>query len=125
MTTKKIWLITLLFLTILVSFRLVWLQYNSTSNQPVAINGVLDLRDWDDFSNHPLPLNGEWEFSPETFHFQNGAVLADSDAPSQLIQVPGNWSLDSGTYSNDKYGFGTYRLKILVDPDKGKSYGIH
>ncbi|HIW33213.1 MAG TPA: response regulator, partial [Candidatus Paenibacillus intestinavium] len=43
----------------------------------------------------------------------------------QLIQVPGNWSLDSGTYSNDKYGFGTYRLKILVDPDKGKSYGIH
>jgi two-component system sensor histidine kinase ChiS len=125
MTTRKIWVITTLFLVVLTGFRFMWLQYNSTTHNPAAIKGVLDLRNWEALTDHSLLLDGEWEFYPSTLRFQNGAFPPNSHSPSQWIQVPGNWKFDDLPYDNDKYGFGTYRLRILVDPDKGESYGIH
>ncbi|MCJ8012955.1 ATP-binding protein [Paenibacillus sp. KQZ6P-2] len=125
MTTRKIWIISTLFLAILTGFRFLWLQYNSTTDYPVASQGVLDLRGWDSLNSHSLPLNGEWEFYPGTLRYQNGTFRADTHSSSRWIQVPGNWKFDDEPYGNDKYGFGTYRLRILVNPGKGNSYGIH
>ncbi|MGG3740485.1 ATP-binding protein [Paenibacillus chibensis] len=124
MATKKIWIIATVFLTVLTGFRLLWLQYHSTTHSPVAVRGVLDLRGWSPISERSLHLSGEWEFDPGVLLFPNAASSGPA-APSQTIQVPGSWTLGDGRYSSDKYGFGTYRLRILVDPGKGKSYGIH
>lgn len=125
MTTKKIWIITILFLAVLTGFRFLWLAYNSTTNQPLAINGVLDLRDWDNFSDHPLSLNGEWEFYANTFLMHNESAQLNQPSSSQSIKVPGNWAFNDEANGNRKFGFGSYRLKILIDPDKGSSYGLH
>ncbi|UVI30247.1 hybrid sensor histidine kinase/response regulator [Paenibacillus spongiae] len=126
MTKRKIWIITALFLAVLTGFRLLWLQYNSVTDYPVASDGVLDLRHWDPLTDHSLPLRGEWEFSPGTFQFQSGAPPADIHSSGRWIQVPGSWKFDGDQpHGGSKYGFGTYRLRILVDPGKGRSYGIH
>ena len=37
-------------------------QQYSGKKQPKAINGVLDLRDWDFDKDGPVKLDGEWEF---------------------------------------------------------------
>ncbi|WP_239615550.1 hybrid sensor histidine kinase/response regulator [Cohnella mopanensis] len=124
MPTRKIWIVCVLFLTALTGFRYLWLHQNSASPNPVAVKGVLDLRGWDSLNEHSLSLNGEWEFYPGELRYPNGSSPSDMPSPSRLIQVPGNWTFDDHPYGNDKYGFGTYRLTILVDPDKGKSYGI-
>lgn len=124
MTKKKIWILSALFLTVLTGFRFIWLQYNSTAQFPAASAGVLDLRNWDSLTEHSLPLNGEWEFYPGTFRYRSGTPPADMRSPGESIQVPGNWTFRDRPFGNDKYGFGTYRLKILVDPAKGKSYGV-
>lgn len=124
MKTSKIWIISALFLAALTGFRFVWLQYNSASHSPVAIEGVLDLRGWDSLTDHSLPLDGEWEFYPDKLFYPDGLSPSDTLSPSGWIQVPSSWTFDDQPYGNDKYGFGTYRLTILVDPDKGNSYGI-
>lgn len=125
MTTRKIWILSALFLAVLTGFRLLWLPYNSVTDYPVAIDGVLDLRDWDSLTDHPLPLSGEWEFYPGMLRFQNGKPQADTRSSSRFIEVPGNWEFDDRPHDSDMYGFGTYRLRVLVDQGKGTSYGIH
>ncbi len=124
MKTRKIWIISVLFLLVITGFRLLWLQYNSATHSPVAIKGVLDLRDWDSLTDHSLTLDGQWEFYPGTLLLQNGTTSTDAHPSSRWIQVPSSWTFDDQPYGNDKYGFGTYRLKILVDPLQGESYGI-
>ncbi len=39
------------------------------------------------------------------------------------IQVPGNWSISADAPST--YGFGSYRLRIQVNPEKAITYGLH
>ncbi|MFU1795070.1 ATP-binding protein [Paenibacillus azoreducens] len=125
MAKRKIWIITTIFLAVLTGFRCLWLHDNSASHYPVATKGVLDLRGWDSLTKHSIPLNGEWQFYPGSFQFHDGTRQPDNESPSRWIQVPGNWKLEDGTNGGDKYGFGTYRLRILVDPDQGNAYGIH
>lgn len=125
MTTRKIWLVSALFLTVLTGFRFLWLQYQVTPHYPIANQGVLDLRGWDALADHAIPLRGEWAFSPGVFRFQDEAESPETPTTAQWVQIPGNWKFDDRPYGDDKYGFGTYRLKILIDSDIGKSYGVH
>lgn len=95
---------------------------SASSKAPAAINGILDLRNWDMSSGGAVKLNGEWEFysgllSPDAF--KNGQPEGKT-----LQKVPAKWS----TYEiNGKklpaHGSATYRLRILL-PAKGGSYGI-
>ncbi|WP_378126535.1 ATP-binding protein [Cohnella boryungensis] len=117
-------MITLLFLAALTGLRFLWLHYNSDNSYPIAVKGVLDLRSWEALTEHSLPLRGEWEFYPGMLRFQDGVPPSAAPGMSRWIQVPSNWSFEDQPYGNANYGFGTYRLKILIDPDRGKSYGV-
>ncbi|MEK4063355.1 MULTISPECIES: ATP-binding protein [Paenibacillus] len=125
MKKTKIWIISTIFMVVLTGLRLEWLQYNLAADYPLAEQGVLDLRGWDSLTEHSLPLNGEWEFYPGVLPFRNGSSLSELQPPSQWIQVPATWNLKDDLYGKGKYGSGTYRLRILLDPDKGESYGVH
>ncbi|WP_102272527.1 sensor histidine kinase [Cytobacillus massiliigabonensis] len=79
--------------------------------QPKAVNGILDLRDYDFSQEEPVELNGEWEFFP--------GKLLDSiefeDETPYLVQVPSLWtSYDLNGEKVPKFTSGTYRLKIKV-----------
>ncbi|MDX1959132.1 MAG: ATP-binding protein [Leptospiraceae bacterium] len=77
---------------------------------PEAINGVLDLRDYD-LSSKTIELKGEWEFY---FHEFQDPKQSGPDQ-KQLAKVPSIWNKfihNSKEIGSD--GFATYRLKILL-----------
>lgn len=102
-----------LFTAILVTFGiLVWTifdtAYVSSTNKPnpTAKQGVIDLRNWDFNKDGILKLNGEWEFYKDQ-------LLTPQDFMN--LSVKKTYGTLPG--SIDGNGYGTYRLKILVNSD--------
>ncbi|MFS0646973.1 ATP-binding protein [Siminovitchia sp. 179-K 8D1 HS] len=123
LSNKKVILIALVFLTILTTFRLLWLHVNKIPEHPHASQGVLDLRNWEKITEHAITLDGQWELFPNTLVLQENVETNYIENEREFIQTPGNWA--ALTDAASKYGFGTYRLRILVDPDRGKTYGLY
>lgn len=93
----------------------------SVKKQPQAVNGVLDLTDWDFAKDGQVTLNGAWEFywgqllTPQDFEQGRGTKTG-------LIQVPGSWG--GYRYQGKPLpadGYATYRL--LVKPGKQAGTG--
>lgn len=123
-TNRKILLIVALFFTFLTAFRFLWLHYYTSPHHPIASEGILDIRNWDAFNDHSLSLDGEWEFYPNVLLMQNKVEPSSIQAKRSLIHVPGNWSNSIQPATPQVFGYGSYRLRILVDPEKGKSFGL-
>ncbi|MFS0646406.1 7TM diverse intracellular signaling domain-containing protein [Siminovitchia sp. 179-K 8D1 HS] len=70
--------------------------------------------------NKTIQLDGEWEFFPNTFLDPEESSQADG----KMISVPGKWNRFFTGEKNPAYGFGTYRLKILVPKDSKQVYGM-
>ncbi|MNO50591.1 Sensory/regulatory protein RpfC [compost metagenome] len=106
--------IILLFISILFGLRCIWFNIFKVSNDiPVINNGVLDLRGQDLEKANLYRLEGEWSFYPSQFVSSKTSTIPK---PSQSLQVPGNWSHAMESDHNSSYGYGTYRLRILVEP---------
>lgn len=81
------------------------------------------MRGWD-FENSPsISLDGEWEFYPDSFITHEDFKQSSSDE-RQYLQVPGNWSNAFSRDSPSTYGYGTYRLRILVDQPLNQPYTL-
>ncbi|MCM3493784.1 ATP-binding protein [Paenibacillus lactis] len=112
-TALKYSAIIIIFLAFLFGLRWAWSEMFSTSHDPRAVNGVLDLRGVDLNSSSPFYLDGEWQFYP--FQFRSRADVEET--PFRSVQVPGDWSSALHEDGNGpSYGYGTYRLRILTDP---------
>lgn len=125
MTKRKILLISLLFISILTGFRVMWMHLFTAPAHPPAVQGELDLRNWDEIADHAIILDGQWEFYPNMLLMQNNADKTALQSKAEYIKVPGSWKLPPKPGSNPYLGYGSYRLRILVDPDRGKSFGFH
>ncbi|KKO51069.1 ATP-binding protein [Paenibacillus sp. DMB20] len=128
MSRKKVWIILGVFLFSLAIVRLAWLDYNKTPDHPKAVHGQLDLRNWDLVASRPIVLNGVWEFHPGQFMMRNES--SEKNEPGtvtpQYLNVPESWGdVFPGKVEPNAYGYGTYRLRILVNPDKQQYYRIH
>lgn len=115
-------MILCLFLVAITGIRLVWLYALSTPNQPIAVKGQFDLRNWDFEQNGSLKLNGEWEWYPNE--------LLDPSSPKQIpeaeyIDVPGNWSDAHTPPQGSPQGYGSYQLRVLMDRSDDRMYGLH
>ncbi|WP_145939560.1 ATP-binding protein [Paenibacillus glacialis] len=115
-TALKYITIILLFLSILLGLRWVWSEIFNTSEPPRAVNGVLDIRGLDLNNSPTLPLNGGWQFYPGQLLSHQDVQLAENQ--SGYIQVPGDWGSVLTKEGDSSIGYGTYRLRILVDPLK-------
>lgn len=124
MTKRKILLISILFFSVLTGFRFAWLHFFSTPDRPPVVEGVLDLRNWDKLQNHSITLDGQWEFYPSTLLMSNTNISDPLKQRRKYIQVPGDWEVPAKPNQNKKFGYGSYRLRILVDPAQGKSFGL-
>ncbi len=83
------------------------------SSVPSAVDGVLDLRDWEFEKQGQLDLSGEWEFYWKEFSDPN--IASETPRKSKIVPVPGAWLgnvVDGETLS--KFGYATYRLKVLL-----------
>ncbi|PIC75633.1 histidine kinase [Sporosarcina sp. P19] len=113
MNNKKLLLITGCFILILTGFRLLWVQQYGPTSYPKAVNGLLDLRGID-FADETIPLNGEWLLYPRSL------ITPDTSSSSPVeITLPGDWKsyFDASSETEDAdYFYGTYQLRILLDP---------
>lgn len=83
---------------------------------PHAVNGMIDLRQWDFDRRGPLPLKGEWDFywhrllGPEDFRSSSAPLKSGS------FNVPGSWNhyVIDGKHLPG-HGCATYRLLVRTD----------
>jgi signal transduction histidine kinase len=111
--------IRILFLFIVISSSL-----SAGTPDPVAVKGILDLREISDPDHFMVRLNGEWEFywnkmlHPHDFNGVN--VIPDYYGP-----VPSYWSdYPEDKVKTEKTGYATYRLSILLPPEFKNSLAI-
>ncbi|MFV3074226.1 ATP-binding protein [Niveispirillum fermenti] len=87
------------------------------AHRPLAVDGVLDLREWDFNRRGALFLEGDWQFWRDRLVTPD--AIADGTAPShRLLAVPGRWtsqSVDGVPLTAE--GVGTYHLRVLLPPD--------
>ncbi|BAM47954.1 ATP-binding protein [Amphibacillus xylanus] len=80
-------------------------------------DGHLDLQTTD-LSDDMIMLDGEWEFYPSTFIANDIQLTGQS---CEIISVPDGWQ----DHLNSPFGYGSYRLKIRVDPNQNETYGLY
>ncbi|MFH0759773.1 MAG: sensor histidine kinase [Bacteroidota bacterium] len=81
-------------------------------SKPVAVKGVIDLRNYNFRTEGPVDLEGEFEFYWN--QMLNPAAESDSGLFS-YISVPGSWhKLKKNHPEITRFGFATYRLVILL-----------
>lgn len=100
---------------------MLWIQKFTQPEQPYVTDGELDLRNWDFSDERSVTLNGEWEFFPYQLLSDK---IDNSTLRKSFVQVPGNWSKALNPDSESPYGYGTYRLRVLVDPEIETTYQI-
>lgn len=122
-TTLKYILIVLVFLSVLLGIRWAWLTHYATPEHPHAVQGVVDLRGWNFEESPSITLDGEWEFYPYTFH-SHGELTPSLAHRSNYVQVPGDWSTGFSEDKDSPFGYGTYRLHILVDQPLNQPYSL-
>ncbi|MFE6074866.1 ATP-binding protein [Paenibacillus sp. NPDC057886] len=123
MTKRKAVLIIGSFFITLLLIRIIWAFFQASPDYSRAVQGELDLRGFDFTNDRTVTLDGEWEFYPDKFVKQSESNTISSREGRMFIPVPGKWdSLLSA--NNSPYGYGSYRLRIKVDPDNGLTYGI-
>ncbi|MCR8844491.1 ATP-binding protein [Paenibacillus sp. SC116] len=116
-TTYKNIVIIFIFLGIMLGLRWVWSElFFPDTDHPRPVNGILDMRGLDLEKYDTIPLDGEWQFYPETFiSYQD---ISRVKTKPHSIQVPGDWSSLLANESASSLGYGTYRMRILIDPLK-------
>ena len=78
---------------------------HTKNNIPLAVNGVLDLRNWDFKKDGMIKLNGAWEFYDNELRMPQD-FKSDSSGNIKYEQLPGIFG---------QQGYCTYRLKLLLD----------
>jgi two-component system sensor histidine kinase ChiS len=83
--------------------------------QPLASQGLMDLRDWDFERDGPVDLTGEWEFYWKRLVIDFSKARFDRSRPVRYIWVPGIWNNRVvGGKKISGYGYATYRLRVLL-----------
>lgn len=75
----------------------------------------MDLRDWDPSSKPVLSLVGQWEFYPSQLVMPgpDGTIKLESGI-AKTATVPGSWQRDFSPPHRSTFGYGTYRLRVLL-----------
>src|SRR5699024_5924164 len=92
------------------------------NDQPLAVAGEIDLEQWDFTDSGIVTLSGEWTFYPNLLIDDIG--VEEYTYEGKLIQVPGDWSKALNDDENNSYGYGTYHLRIKVNPESAETYKV-
>ncbi|KNB72837.1 ATP-binding protein [Brevibacillus reuszeri] len=124
MKKSHILLLLGLLLVILSSSRLLWMEFFSDQKRMDIKGGQLDLRDWNAGESDVLLLDGEWEFYPQQWLMDGRHKKVLGEKHPKLIQVPGGWNEALRAEKPTSYGFGSYRVRLYVNPAKELNYSI-
>lgn len=120
MKHKKTIIASVVLLLVLVSFRIIWIEKNTSAGTMKVQNGVLDMRGTAILQETLYPLSGKWAF------YENEFIEPGSKPTGKpvFIDVPGSWK-DQLAVKSSPHGFGTYYARILVDPLEEEFYRLH
>lgn len=124
MTKRKILLLTGLFLILITSLRILWVFNHVTADHPLAVKGVIDLREWDFNHGRSITLDGQWAFTPHSLLIADPFIKRDTPEETNFIQVPGKWDQAFGSGKEQSFKYGTYHLRILVNKENSQPYSI-
>lgn len=113
-----------LLLVVLSGLRILWMELFPDQQQVSIKNGHLDLRDWKAEDGGILLLDGQWEFYPSEWLLDGKGQHIAGDLEPRMISVPGKWNGALDAEESTPYGFGSYRLRIFVDPNQNSNYSI-
>lgn len=125
---KKQWLVLLIVLLLIALpvYGFIRQYFIAKMDNPVAEQGVIDLRQWSNQAEGTVSLNGEWDIYPsqllEPKDFVNGVALRSS---ASTIPVPQPWNAFMQKQGLGALGYATYHLRILVEDQPDRLYGIH
>lgn len=112
------------FLMVLIVLRLIWIDYHDhEGNFPYAKEGLIDFKGVEFDKSQLGLLNGEWEFYPNALLSPEDFRTEGHHLNKTYINVPAMWK-ENEVDTNDKYEYGTYRLRMLMKNDGETSYGI-
>ncbi|TVY07698.1 sensor histidine kinase [Paenibacillus cremeus] len=88
------------------------------SDQPEAVQGVLDLSRWSLAEQGDVELGGEWQFFWQQF-LEPGPGQALTASSGSIVKVPHVWGTHPETDpATEHYGYGTYRLRVRFAPEE-------
>jgi signal transduction histidine kinase len=91
---------------------------------PVAVKGVLDLRELKNPDHFITKLNGEWEFYWKKMLRPNDFITGNYK-PDYYGKVPSYWTnYPQESVKTEKYGYATYRLSVLLPKGFNKQLAI-
>lgn len=121
----KLPIVILLFIVLLTSLRLMWITSFTNTEQPPIVKGEFDLRNWDYTSDATVTLDGEWEFYPSVLLMDEHHPSTTSNTHTSYIHVPDGWDESLGqSGKHASFGYGTYRLRLLVNTDPDVHFSI-
>jgi signal transduction histidine kinase len=105
---------------------LMWVMtFNSCScarnklQKPSAVEGILDLSEWDFSSNGILPLDGEWEIYWNKLLDSDELNQVEIEGIKEYVHVPDFWNKKMlGGEEVNGFGFATLRLKVKTGKEK-------
>jgi len=124
MKNSYIILLLVSILVLLTGLRILWMETIHVPKQASIYNGQSDLRNWNAEDGSILLLDGEWEFYPSRWLIDGSRQQLLGDNAPRYIQVPGGWSEALHDDKSSPYGYGSYRLRLYVDPAKHLNYSI-
>lgn len=125
MKKRHILLVIGIFLFLLSFSRIQWENLFSDIPLTDIKNGQLELQDWHVQDNQVLLLDGEWEFYPSKFLFDDGKPSHINEEQKKIINVPNEWNDTLQEGDSTPFGYGSYRLRIYVDPKVYTNYSLY
>jgi len=119
MRRNKIWILAVFALLMLVRG---YVLFVADPSAPRASGGVLDLREWNLGEDGTVRLEGEWLFYPSVY-VDPGAGDAAGVEP-RAIPVPGRWDDRLTPDGNTTFGYGTYRLRVLLSEEDRERFAL-
>ena len=87
-------------------------------NTPSAVEGVLDLSNWDWEENGNVGLEGEWDFYWDELY--SPGYLSTNDPVPGTFNMPGYWNdVEVNGEEMGAKGVATFVLKVILPPNKG------
>lgn len=95
---------------------------NKENEQPISVNGIIDISDWDFGQNEPIHLDGQWAFYWKQFIMASELKF---DKPDAFVTVPSVWNVYSiGNKKIDGQGYATYVLHVRTGKAQETMLGL-